>query len=100
MLGGLVVALGVPVAAFALAFLVERRIVPYDLIHDLFPTFSAILWLALGVLGPVGIVIFGWAAGARGALEWISLAIVGIPTMVMAWFVGAASLGGVLGNPF
>jgi hypothetical protein len=74
--------------------------VPYELARSLFNLFGLIGWISLFLLGPIGIVIAGRSSGVRGVVSWIAVFIVAQPIVVFAWFLGVASLGGSLGNPF
>ena len=97
---GALVALVVPVSFWLLASLVEGGIAPYDRVRPALDVIGVIGWGSLFVLGPVGIVIAGKAAGVSGALAWIALLVVGLPVFAILWFVGVATLSGALGNPF
>lgn len=95
---GLFIALGVPLACWLLALLIEKGIAPYDPLHALLDQLG-LLSLSEVALGPIGILIAGRSAGLRGA-ALVVLVIVAAPGLALAWFVGAASLSGSLGNPF
>jgi hypothetical protein len=97
---GAVVALVVPTSFWILALLVDDRVVPYELARSLFNLFGLIGWISLFLLGPIGIVIAGRSSGVRGVVSWIAVFIVAQPIVVFDWFLGVASLGGSLGNPF
>jgi hypothetical protein len=100
MIAGAVVALTVPLGAFAIGTAVDRGILPFGAVREAFDVLGAVLWLGLGVLGPVGIVIFGWSVGARSVLDWFAVAVAGILIVVPVWFLAAVDLSGAMGNPF
>jgi len=100
MIAGAALALAVPLAAIVLAGLVERGIVAFGPVHDAFDVLGGLLWLGLGVLGPVGIAIFGRSARARGLAEWLAVAFVGVLIVLPVWVAGAVALSGAMGNPF
>jgi len=52
------------------------------------------------LLGPIGIVVAGRAAGIQSRLAWFNLFVVGIPVLAWLWFIGVASVGGLAGEPF
>ena len=96
---GLILALALPLLNLLVAQLWERGIVTFDpdgaVIGVLQGTF---LWELL--LGPLGIVVAGRSAGTRTPLEWFALFGVAIPVLLVLWFIGVASVGGLAGEPF
>ena len=51
------------------------------------------------LLGPIGLIVFGLAV-RFGGVRWIALFVVGLPVLAILWFIGAAYLGGLAGEPF
>lgn len=98
---GLILAFAIPVSCWVLATLVEHGLAPYDQMHALYrtDTFSLIA-LSEVLLGPIGIGIALWSGGVRGAFVLAGLIIVSVPVLAFVWFLGVATLGGALGNPF
>jgi len=98
-LAGLVIATVVPVPTIVIAALWHNGIVELDPDGALVSTVQSLqVWGLL--LGPVGLVLVGYALRLRGVLAWLGLLLWGIPVLVFGWFVGAAWLGGLAGEPF
>jgi hypothetical protein len=97
---GAVIALTVPVSYLALAFLILVRVIPDVAIRGLLNEVGTLGWISLVVLGPAGIAIACWSAGARRLMTWIALLIIAIPGYIVVWAWSVFSLSGVLGNPF
>ena len=97
---GLAITLMVPAFSLVASWLVGTNVVSGASLRPSLDAFGTLAWAGLVVLGPVGIVIAGWSAGVRDVLSWIAWLVVTIPTFVILWFGGVASLSGALGNPF
>jgi len=50
------------------------------------------------VLGPIGLIGAGLAAGLRGAGEWIGFLAIWAPSIAIAWLVAAMTLSAVNGT--
>jgi hypothetical protein len=97
-LGGILIATGLPLACWLLGALIQAGIAPYDPLHALLGVLG-LAALAEVVLGPLGIVVVGRSAGIHGA-TWILVFVVALPVLAIAWFLGLVALSGSLGNPF
>lgn len=98
-IGGLLIALALPVLNLVVAQLWNGRIVMFDPDGAVIGFLQATaLWEV--VLGPIGIVVAGRSASIRSPLGWFNLFLVGIPVLAWLWFVGVASVGGLAGEPF
>ena len=96
---GLALTFGVPLLAIAIAALWSNRIIAPDADGPLVTTVQAMLLPAV-VTGPIGLIVVGWALRLRGILAWLALFLYGIPAFLVLWFLGAAGLGGLAGEPF
>lgn len=98
-LSGLVLATLVPASTIVTAALWDNGIIDLDPDGALVSAVQALqVWGLL--LGPIGLVVVGYALRLRGILAWLGLMLWGIPVLAVAWFVGAAWLGGLAGEPF
>jgi hypothetical protein len=97
---GATVALVVPVLSWSAAALVRADVVSAAAARPLLDVVGLLAWVALLVLGPLGIAIAGWSAGIRDVLTWVAWLILLVPAFVVVWFVAVAELSGALGNPF
>jgi hypothetical protein len=97
---GAFIAVFVPAFDLLLAQLVGSGIAPYEQTRPLLNVIGLLSWTSLFLLGPIGIVIVGWSAGVRGAINWLVLLIVALPIYAVVWFVCVATISGALGNPF
>ena len=98
-IGGLLIALALPVLNLIVAQLWERQIVTFDPDGAVIGALQATpLWEVF--LGPIGIVVAGRSAGIRNPLTWFALFVVAVPVLAVVWFVGVASVGGLAGEPF
>jgi hypothetical protein len=54
---------------------------------------STIFDIAVGelVLGPVGLLAAGWAAGLRGIVAWVAYASLAVPILAILWFASIES---------
>jgi hypothetical protein len=100
LVGGLVIALVVPISSIAIANLVVNKVIAFETARPLLDVFGMFTWATLAVFGPLGVVIAARSAGARGALTLVAIVILAAPAYLAIWFAGAASLSGALGNPF
>ena len=96
---GLVLAFGVPLLAVAVAALWSNRIIAPDPDGPLVTTVQSLLLPAV-LLAPIGLIAAGWALRLRGVFAWLALILYGIPAFLVVWFVAAAWLGGLAGEPF
>ncbi|MEO8207689.1 MAG: hypothetical protein ABI598_01545 [Chloroflexota bacterium] len=95
---GIVIALAVPVASLLVASLWQAGILALEPNGAFVQALqAAALWEI--ALGPIGIVIIGRAARFTGA-EWFLWAILEVPSLLIIWFISAAFLGGLAGEPF
>lgn len=98
MLAGLVIVFGVPLLYWLLAMLIDAGIASYDAVRPHLDELGLVS-LSEVVLGPLGIVVAGRSAHVHG-VAWILLFLVALPSALVVWFIGVASLSGALGNPF
>ena len=96
---GALVAVGVPVAQILVAWLWDQGVIgpePNGPFVSVLQIGSLVEWL----LAPLGICLMG--VGARFATpgRWILLFALASPVITVLWLVGAASLGGLSGEPF
>jgi hypothetical protein len=96
---GIVLALAVPVSNGVVAVLWSSGVVQLDPDGAFIKGLEA-PGLAGILVGPIGIVIAGWFAGARTFSTWFVLIVLGIPLLTILWFYAIASLGGLAGEPF
>jgi hypothetical protein len=96
---GLALTFGVPSLAIAIAALWSNRIIAPDPDGPLVTTVQAMLLPAV-LTAPIGLIVAGWALRLRGIFAWLALILYGIPTFLVLWFLGAAGLGGLAGEPF
>lgn len=96
---GIVIALAIPVSNGIVALLWGSGLLQLDPEGALVKGLEA-PGLAGILLGPIGIVIAGWFAGARSFNAWFVLIILGIPLLALVWFYAIVSLGGLAGEPF
>jgi hypothetical protein len=99
LVAGLMIATGIPASTIVIAALWHNRIIELDPAGALVHLVQTVQLPAL-ILAPVGIVVVGWALRLRGLLPWLGLVLWGIPVLAVAWFVGAAWIGGLAGEPF
>lgn len=96
---GLAIACVVPLCAILVAFLWDRGAIRLDPDGALVGAIEAALPPAL-VLIPVGLLVTGLALRLRSPLAWLALFVSGLPIVAAIWFVGAAWIGGLAGEPF
>lgn len=96
---GAMLVIAFPAGSFLLGSLVASGAAPYDQVHALFGFLGFIGWLDLFILGPSGIILLVRAGGLRGSAALIA-GIALVPVFLVLWFIGVATLGGALGNPF
>jgi hypothetical protein len=96
---GLALTFGVPVLAILIAALWSNRIIAPDPEGPLVTTVQAMLLPAI-ITAPIGLIVAGSALRLRGIFAWLALILYGIPTFLVLWFLGAAGLGGLAGEPF
>jgi hypothetical protein len=96
---GALIAVAVPVIQMVVAFLWDRHVVELEPNGPFVQRLQAATGFEFG-LGPVGVVLLGYAAHIRGVIGWVALFVVAVPALVFLSFVGAASLGGLAGEPF
>ncbi|MES2208775.1 MAG: hypothetical protein V4515_01140 [Chloroflexota bacterium] len=99
---GACIALVLPISYRVLAALVEAGLVQFERTDAVFGVIwnvelSAIVAILLGLLG---LRIVGRATGIRNSIAWFALVIVGLPVLLVAWFIGFATFGGAMGSPF
>jgi hypothetical protein len=99
LVAGLVLTFGVPLVATVIAALWSNGIIAPDPDGPLVTTVQSLLAPAL-LLAPVGLIVAGWALRLRGIWAWLALFLYGAPAFLVLWFVGAAGLGGLAGEPF
>lgn len=100
LVAGAAVALAVPVLSWVAGAMVRAGSVPVTSARPLLDAFGFLAWVALIVLGPIGIAIAGRSAGIHDALSWVAWLIVLAPAFAVVWFAAVAQLSGALGNPF
>lgn len=98
---GALIALVVPISYRVPAGLFETGMVHFERTDAIFGVIwnaelSAIVEVRLGLLG---LRIVGRAAGIRNSIAWFALVIVGLPVLLVAWFIGFATFGGAMGSP-
>jgi hypothetical protein len=93
------IALGVPVSFLVAGQLLLGRVVTFERGPD---TMDILTRIALSeiILGPIGLLVVGSAIPLRRPLAWLLLLLVGVPVLVVTWFLGVATLSGALGSPF
>jgi hypothetical protein len=96
---GAFIALVVPVSFGIYAYLLGNGIVALEAEPSTMEALTSIALTEL-LLGPIGIVIAGMAAGLRRMSAWVSLFVVAVPGLAIFWFICVATLSGALGNPF
>jgi len=98
-IGGLLLALTLPLVNLLVGFLWANQIVTFDPDG---PVIGALQATALWEVGlePIGLVVALRSARMRSALGWFNLFLVGIPISAWLWFLGVASVGGLAGEPF
>lgn len=99
MLLGAVLALGLPTASSAVAVLWSSGLIDLDPNAGIVPALQSLALPSL-VMAPVGLVLVAWGAGVRGVLGWTATLMWGLPVLGAIWFVSAAWLGGLAGEPF
>ena len=97
-LAGVLIALGVPLASLAVAFLWDQGVLHLEPNGPLVQMLQGAAMLEI-VLGPVGIAVVGRSA-RLGAVGWLALIVLAVPALTVIWFVGTAYLGGLAGEPF
>jgi hypothetical protein len=96
---GLVLAYGIPALQIVVAQLWSSGVINPDPNGTLIQSLqSGSAWEVL--LGPIGLAVAGRGARLRGPIAWILLFGLGIVVGAALWFVGAAYLGGLTGEPF
>jgi hypothetical protein len=95
---GAVIAIAAPVVAIAVAALWDTGLVDPDRNDPLVRTLSSLLFPSL-ILSPIGLLLAGSGWRVHGVWRWAALFAVGLPLAVIVWFVAAAWLGGLAGQP-
>jgi hypothetical protein len=96
---GVVVAVGIPVIQIIVAFVWQQGIVRLEPNGPFVQTLQSGSSVQL-LLGPIGVAIVGIGARLRSWAPWVLLVVVAVPVLAVLWFVGAAWLGGLAGEPF
>ncbi len=96
---GAAVALGIPATSIAVSALWSWGAIQPDPNGALVQLLQALGLPAL-MLGPLGLVIGLWAAGARSIAVCTIALVYGLPVLAVIWFVSVAWLGGLAGEPF
>lgn len=96
---GALLALGIPTASIVVAALWSLLWIEPDPNGPLVVSLQQLALTGLLVAVP-GLIIAAWAAGTRKPLTWAAVLLWGVPLLAIAWFVGAAWLGGLAGEPF
>ena len=96
---GLLVAYGIPLAQLVVAQLWKMGVISPEPNGPFIQTLQAGSGVAI-FLTPVGLALIGAALHLRGAVAWLVLYVLGIGAGAVLWFVGAAFLGGLAGEPF
>jgi hypothetical protein len=94
-----VAGVGLAIAAPASQILWDRGAISPD------PNGPLVRALQLGsflelLVAPAGVVLIGIGTRLSRPRQWILLTIVALPVLLVLWFVGAAWLGGLAGEPF
>jgi hypothetical protein len=95
---GIVIAIAVPVASATVAALWSSGVIDPDPNGALVETLSSLLFPSL-LFSPIGLVLIASGAGLRRALAWAAMFLLGLPLVAVVWFVAAAWLGGLAGQP-
>ncbi|MEO5918377.1 MAG: hypothetical protein ABIQ17_02330 [Candidatus Limnocylindrales bacterium] len=95
---GVVIALAVPVVSLVVAYLWEAGILALEPNGAFVQALQSTALWEIG-LGPIGLVIVGRAARFTRA-EWFGWVVLGVPSLLVFWFVSVAFLGGLAGEPF
>jgi hypothetical protein len=100
--GGVLIALGLPMAYTVAALMISAGIVAASRTGLFFElTMSLSLNALVGfLLALAGIAVTGSAARLRSGWAWLALAVIALPLIAFAWFLSYATLGGALGSPF
>jgi hypothetical protein len=96
--GGALLALFVPLACLALAWLAGSGLVFYDPLRALVIPWFGLVLLEVA-LGPIGIAIALWSAGVRGT-ALAALIVLAVPVLGVAWLLCIVTLSGAMGEPF
>jgi hypothetical protein len=96
---GALMAVAIPLTQMVVAFLWDRYIVELEPNGPFVQSLQSATGLEFG-LGPLGVVLLGYSPGIRRVIGWVALFVVAVPVLVFLSFLGAASLGGLAGEPF
>ena len=96
---GTLVAIGAPVAEILVAWLWDRGVISPEPNGPFVQTLQSGFTLEL-LLAPLGICLIGVGARLATPERWIALFALCSPVIAVLWFTGAASLGGLAGEPF
>lgn len=96
---GTLVAIGAPAAQILVAWLWSQGVIspePNGLFVQTLQSGFVLEWL----LAPLGIYLIGVGYRLATPVRWIVLFALCLPVIAVLWFLGAASLGGLSGEPF
>ena len=96
---GLAIACVIPLFSILVAFLWDRGAISLDPDGPFVGTIEGALPPAL-LLIPIGLLVVGMGLRLRAPLAWVALFVAGLPIIAVIWFVGAAWIGGLAGEPF
>jgi hypothetical protein len=96
---GAIVAIGAPVAQILVAWLWDGGVISPE------PNGPFVQTLQFGftlefLLAPLGIYLIGMGARFSTPVRWFALFALASPVIAVLWFLGAAWLGGLAGEPF
>lgn len=99
---GALIALGLPVAYLALAFLVQSGAVDPERMGGFKEVINSLGLNAFAevILALIGISTAGQAVRLTSPWAWLLLYVVAVPLVGFVWFLCYATLGGTLGSPF
>ncbi len=96
---GTLVAIGAPAAQILVAWLWDQGVIspePNGFFVQTLQFGSTLEWL----LAPLGIYLIGIGYRLAAPVRWIVLFALSLPVIAVLWFIGAAWLGGLAGEPF
>jgi hypothetical protein len=96
---GVGLAIAAPASQILVAFLWDRGAISPDRNGPLVRALQLGSFLEL-LVAPAGVVLIGIGTRLSKPWQWILLTIVALPVLLVLWFVGAAWLGGLAGEPF
>jgi hypothetical protein len=96
---GVGLAIAAPASQILAAFLWDRGAISPDRNGPLVRALQLGSFLEL-LVAPAGVVLIGIGTRLSRPRQWILLTIVALPVLLVLWFVGAAWLGGLAGEPF